>query len=154
MLLTRTETRAVRGLTDLFCHPRYGGSCYLKTAKLPLVNQTPPKGVALVACIKNQSLDHDADTSEKQTAGAVASAKLVANVTVYGMGCGWRTDLPKPGGDSAPLKSDDAVKLCVLPPTRHLNYTQGCAAHANITAMNVSWAAQRAPSRLGSSFTT
>ena len=25
MLLTRTETRAVRGLTDLFCHPRYYG---------------------------------------------------------------------------------------------------------------------------------
>ena len=79
-----------RGVKDLLCNPRYGGSCYLKTAKLPLVNQTPPKGVALVACVKNQSLDHDADTSEKQTAGAVArgaSAKLVANVTVYGMGC-------------------------------------------------------------------
>ena len=74
----------------------YGGSCYLKTAKLPLVNQTPPKGVALVACVKNQSLDHEPDSSEKQTAGVVASAKLVANVTVHGMGCGWATELPKP----------------------------------------------------------
>ena len=34
----------------------YGGSCYLKTAKLPLVRQNPPKGVALVACVKNQTL--------------------------------------------------------------------------------------------------
>ena len=72
----------------------YGGSCYLKTAKLPLVNQTPPKGVALVACVKNQSLGHAYIGNEKQT--AVPSPKLVANVTAHGMACGWRVDLPKP----------------------------------------------------------
>ena len=72
----------------------YGGSCYLKTAKLPLVNQTPPKGVALVACVKNQSLGYTHGSGEKQT--VVPPSKLVANVTVHGMACGWRIDLPKP----------------------------------------------------------
>ncbi len=73
----------------------YGGSCYLKTAKLPLVNQTPPKGIPLIACIKNQSLGH-VHAEGEHTPGALLSAKLVANVTAHGMACGWRTDLPKP----------------------------------------------------------
>lgn len=42
-------------LASCFGAELFGGSCYLKTAKLPLVNQTPPKGVTLVACVKNQS---------------------------------------------------------------------------------------------------
>lgn len=73
----------------------YGGSCYLKTAKLPLVNQTPPKGVALVACVKNVSRGR----SQVRVRGEerpLAATKLVANVTVHGMGCGWVTELPKP----------------------------------------------------------
>lgn len=32
---------------------------------------------------------------------------------------------------------------CVLPPTRHLNYTESCADHSSISAATISWAAQR-----------
>ena len=78
----------------------YGGSCYLKTAKLPLVKQTPPKGVALVACVKNLTLvSQQAERQPRDVdiiGGGNESSKLVANVTVHGMGCGWATELPKP----------------------------------------------------------
>lgn len=38
----------------------HGSSCFLKTAKLPLVTQIPPKGVVLVACVKHhQSLSNE-----------------------------------------------------------------------------------------------
>ena len=37
---------------DCFGAELYGGSCYVKTAKLPQVKQTPPKGVPLVACVR------------------------------------------------------------------------------------------------------
>jgi endoglucanase len=87
----------------------YGGSCYLKTAKLPLVKQIPPKGVALVACVKNQSLGlshaHTHAHAEQQQPPTVPT-KLVANVTVHGMGCGWATNLPKPR-----LKTDEGSKV-------------------------------------------
>ena len=33
----------------------YGGSCYVKTALMPHVKQTPPKGVKLVACVLHNS---------------------------------------------------------------------------------------------------
>lgn len=36
-----------------------------------------------------------------------------------------------------------ALKHCVLPPTRHLNYSQPCASHAAISTRNISWAAMR-----------
>ena len=77
----------------------YGESCYLKTAKLPLVNQTPPKGVPLVACVKNQSLIGHAESPAPPApplSAAATASKLVANVTVHGMGCGWVSELPKP----------------------------------------------------------
>jgi hypothetical protein len=35
------------------------------------------------------------------------------------------------------------LQACVLPPTRHLNFSDGCADHADIAAPNISWAAQR-----------
>ena len=82
----------------------YGEACYLKTAKLPLVKQTPPKGVALVACVKEQHGQqhglpraHRAEAPRKQTPPAdAAPTTLVANVTVHGMGCGWASTLPTP----------------------------------------------------------
>jgi len=74
----------------------YGGSCYLKTAKLPLVKQIPPKGVALVACVKNASLGLSLGEQQQQPTGGGATSTLLANVTVHGMGCGWASDLPKP----------------------------------------------------------
>lgn len=76
----------------------YGESCYLKTAKLPLVKQIPPNGVALVACVKNQSAalyQADGERRRPPTDGGATKA-LVANVTVHGMGCGWVNELPKP----------------------------------------------------------
>ena len=42
--------------TACFGAELYGTACYLKTAKLPLVTQIPPKNVMLVACVKNESL--------------------------------------------------------------------------------------------------
>lgn len=35
------------------------------------------------------------------------------------------------------------LSVCALPPTRHLNYSDACSAHADIAAPNISWAAQR-----------
>ena len=32
---------------------------------------------------------------------------------------------------------------CVLPPTRHLNFSEPCAAHSDVASYNISWAAQR-----------
>ena len=71
----------------------YGESCYLKTAKLPLVNQTPPQGVPLVACVKNQTAGPAPGLFQQHTS---EQSVLVANVTVHGMGCGWANELPKP----------------------------------------------------------
>jgi hypothetical protein len=73
----------------------YGESCYLKTAQLPLVNQTPPKGVLLVACVKNHSVGHARDANYKAPS-ALPPAEIVANVTAHGMGCGWASSLPRP----------------------------------------------------------
>ena len=47
-----------------------------------------------------------------------------------------------PPGSSGGLVAS-ALEHCVLPPTRHLNYTDGCGAHAKIASQNISWAAQR-----------
>ena len=45
---------------DCFGAELYGGSCYVKTAKLPQVKQTPPKGVPLFACVReNQTAQAD-----------------------------------------------------------------------------------------------
>lgn len=79
----------------------YGTSCYLKTAKLPLVNQTPPAGVALVACVKNQSRGSTPAPQQWPSLAGVASSTstgtaLIANVTVHSMGCGWASELPQP----------------------------------------------------------
>ena len=35
------------------------------------------------------------------------------------------------------------LSFCVLPPTRHLNFSEPCESHAAISAPNVSWAAMR-----------
>ncbi len=49
---------------DCFGAELYGTSCYVKTAPLPQVKQTPPKGVPLVACVrKNDSTSLDAPSS-------------------------------------------------------------------------------------------
>jgi hypothetical protein len=32
---------------------------------------------------------------------------------------------------------------CVLPPTRHLNFSEPCAAHSDVASSSISWAAQR-----------
>ena len=59
------DTCCIACMEDATCFGAelYGGSCYKKTAPCPLVKQTPPKGVALVACVKN----HSSDTAQSPT---------------------------------------------------------------------------------------
>ena len=42
----------------------YGSSCYVKTAPLPLVKQTPPPGVPLIACVKKNHTAAGADAAD------------------------------------------------------------------------------------------
>jgi hypothetical protein len=51
----------------------YGQSCYKKTAPLPLVKQIPPKGVPLVACVKNHTRTGPPSSSHAPRRGLVAA---------------------------------------------------------------------------------
>ena len=51
--------KAYKGAGKCYGAELYGGSCYVKTAPLPHVKQTPPKGVKLVACVLHNSTGTD-----------------------------------------------------------------------------------------------
>ena len=51
--------------------------------------------------------------------------------------------LPLLSSLAAAIAAEASWEPCVLPPTRHLNFSEPCAAHSDVATPSISWAAQR-----------